>query len=157
MSRTPTSPLTLPGPLNHALNLYGGSGVVAKACQGWAVLWLSLKNNRPEDRVEVATGGSASHPTGSPEVTSRTWCSSVTRLCWDLVSVSFSKVLILKPSASPVWLPCEGQGVRPLTLRVWWEVGRGAALTYIVEEIPNFEDQLTEDWQPLAGKQACDG
>lgn len=71
--------------------------------------------------------------------------------------MSFSKVLILKPSASPVWLPCEGQEVSPLTLRVWWEVGPETALTYIVEEIPNFEDQLTEDWQPLAGKQACDG
>lgn len=45
----------------------------------------------------------------------------------------------------------------PLTLRVWWEVGTRTALTYIVEEIPNFEDQLTEDWQPLAGEQACDG
>lgn len=37
--------------------------------------------------------------------TSSTWCSSVTRPCWDLVSVSLSRVLILKPSASPVWLP----------------------------------------------------
>lgn len=27
----------------------------------------------------------------------------------------------------------------------------------IVEEIANFEDQLTEDRQPLAGEQACDG
>lgn len=62
----------------------------------------------------------APHPTGSPEVTSSTWCSSVTRLCWDLVSVSFSNVLILKPSASPVWLPCEGQGVSPLTPRAGW-------------------------------------
>lgn len=44
--------------------------------------------------------------------TSSTWCSSVTRLCWDLVSVSFSSVLILKPSASPVWLPCEGRAGR---------------------------------------------
>lgn len=78
------------------------------------MLWLSLKNNRPEDRAEIATGSTPPHLTqlGSPEVTSSTWCSSVTRLCWDLVSVSFSKVLILKPSASPVWLPCEGQGVR---------------------------------------------
>lgn len=40
--------------------------------------------------------------------TSSTWCSSVTRPCWALVSVSFSSALILKPSASPVWLPCEG-------------------------------------------------
>lgn len=86
------------------------------------------------------------------------WCSSVTRLCWDLVSVSFSRVLILKPSASPVWLPCGGQEVSPPpTLRVWWEVGLRTALTYIVEEIPNSEDQVTEDWQPLAGEQACDG
>ena len=44
-----------------------------------------------------------------PPGTSSTWCSSVTRLCWDLVSVSFSSVLILKPSASPVWLPCEAR------------------------------------------------
>lgn len=112
------------------------------------MLWLSLKKKK--DRVGIATG------TGSPEVTSSTWCSSVTRLCWDLVSVSFSKVLILKPSASPVWLPCGGQGVSPLALGVWWEVGHRTALTYIVEEIPNFEDQLTEDRQPLAGEQACD-
>lgn len=38
--------------------------------------------------------------------------------------MSFSNVLILKPSASPVWLPCEGQGVSPNsppTPRVWDE------------------------------------
>lgn len=30
------------------------------------MLWLSLKNNKPKDRVGVATGGAAPHPTGSP-------------------------------------------------------------------------------------------
>lgn len=70
--------------------------------------------------------------------------------------MSFSNVLILKPSASPVWLPCEGEGVSPQTPRVWWEAGHNTTLTYVVEKIPDFEDQLAEDGQPLAGKQACD-
>lgn len=38
--------------------------------------------------------------------------------------MSFSNVLILKPSASPVWLPYEGKGVSPNsppTPRVWDE------------------------------------
>lgn len=29
--------------------------------------------------------------------------------------------------------------------------------TYIVEEVPDLEDQLAEDRQPLAGEQAYDG
>lgn len=44
--------------------------------------------------------------------TSSTWCNRVTRLCWDLVSVSLSSVFILKPSASPVWLPWRETGAQ---------------------------------------------
>lgn len=96
-----------------------------------------------------------------PAGTSSTWCSSVTRLCWDLVSVSFSSVLILNPSASPVWLPCEGgRGGSPLA---WWRGGVGGLgavagwllSTHVVEKVPDFQDQLAEDRQPATGEQAC--
>lgn len=95
--------------------------------------------------------------------TSSTWCSSVTRLCWDLVSVSFSSVLILKPSAFPVWLPCEGGGRSgspclpvgqgEVGWRWGWGQGAGAA-AHVVEEVPDLQDQLAEDGQLAAGEQA---
>jgi len=44
------------------------------------------------------------HP-GLGSGTSSIWWSSVMRVWFALVSVSLSKVLILNPSASPVWLP----------------------------------------------------
>lgn len=67
--------------------------------------------------------------------------------------MSFSSVLILKPSASPVWLPCEGWGVGlqpPGRARAGW-----AQPTYVVEEVSNLQDQLAEDRQLVAGEQAC--
>lgn len=91
-----------------------------------------------------------------PRPTSSTWCSSVTRFCWDLVSVSFSNVLILKPSASPVWLPWESPGVSLASPRqARWD--GELPLTYVVEEVPNSQDQLAEDGQLAAGEQACRG
>lgn len=73
-------------------------------------LHLLQQNARPVSAAVAPPGpqgcpGPRGRPAGH---TSSTWCSSVTRLCWDLVSVSFSSVLILKPSASPVWLPYRG-------------------------------------------------
>lgn len=68
----------------------------------------------PGERKRLQKGHCAHPMVPSGPPTSSTWCSSVTRFCWDLVSVSFSSVLILKPSASPVWLPCEGPEVSRL-------------------------------------------
>lgn len=72
-------------------------------------LHLLQQNVSGERRRGPARAPGMPGPQGPPRGhTSSTWCSSVTRLCWDLVSVSFSSVLILKPSASPVWLPYGG-------------------------------------------------
>ena len=58
--------------------------------------------------------------------TSSMWWSSVMRDLLALVSVSFSSVLILKPSALPVWLPFSKDKKRN-SWQVCWQYSTGEA------------------------------
>lgn len=89
----------------HVPRCLGGLLQVPRKLQEVRVVFLHLLQQNASGERRRDPARAPGPPRGR---TSSTWCSSVTRLCWDLVSVSFSSVLILKPSASPVWLPCGG-------------------------------------------------
>lgn len=86
------------------------------------------------------------------------------RVWFALVSVSLSKVLILNPSASPVWLPYKREkkaDVTPVSIQITTlkEIiqivmgeGEDKKSPYIVQEVSNFENQLTKDWQAMTGQ-----